>query len=355
MSDRVPRVSIGLPTYNRPELLSLVLEAFRRQTFSDFELIISDNASPDPEVKRLCERHAGEDARFRYVRQPENQGAEKNFWYVYDQARAPLFLWASDDDLWPPDFLERGVRALDAKPGASAWFCQVVNINSRGEVVREYPSFKRFQSTLLKPIDLMRFLWEAEIMGKANLIYSIFRRQALSEVIEMFRERPSSWGSDMNLVYGYLCRFKLIVDDQLVLQKRVTTEAVASVDNPRSEIYPRDERAVYFNNYSRAAAGTGYGLFTSCVLAARFSYDYVASGRAAWDYEHSQTRLDFVDWKQQKQRDFENMYRRWLARMARIRHLRKARTWAQWRGIFSRNFGRIRARLPGSWAGNDRR
>ncbi len=113
MSNRLPRVSIGLPTYNRPELLSLVLDCFRGQSFGDFELIISDNTSPSADVRRLCERYAAQDSRFRYVRQPLNQGAEKNFWFVYDQANAPLFMWASDDDLWPPDFLEKAVDALE--------------------------------------------------------------------------------------------------------------------------------------------------------------------------------------------------------------------------------------------------
>jgi glycosyltransferase involved in cell wall biosynthesis len=350
MNALVPRVSIGLPTYNRPELLSLVLEGFRRQTFGEFELIVSDNASPNPEVQRLCERYANLDQRFRYVRQPVNQGAERNFWFVYDHARAPLFLWAADDDLWPADFLEKGVAALEANPHASAWFCQVVNINTRGEVVRVYPSFKRFQSTRLKPVDLARFLWEPEIMGKANLIYSIFRREALSEVIEIFRERPSTWGSDMNLVYGYLCRFNLIVDDQLVLRKRVSTEIVDSVSSPRSQIYPREERAMYFENYRRAAAGSGYWLFTAAVLAARSAYDYSASGRAARDYDKWQLRLDFEEWR----RDFEEWCRRWTARMARIPHLRKTRTWAHLRGFFVRNFARIRARLPGLWARSNR-
>ena len=229
MKNSSPRVSIGLPTYNRPELLALVLECFRRQTFSDFELVISDNASPNSEVQKLCERYVQRDSRFRYIRQPVNQGAERNFWFVYDQACAPLFLWASDDDLWPVDFLEKGIAALDANPSASAWFCQIVNINIHGELARSYPSFKRFQSGAWKFIDLIRYLWEPEIMGKANLFYSIFRRQALSEVIDIFRERPSTWGSDMNLVYGFLCRSNLVVNDQVVLEKRVPAETVAPV------------------------------------------------------------------------------------------------------------------------------
>jgi glycosyltransferase involved in cell wall biosynthesis len=269
-----PKVSIGLPTYNRPELLALVLENFRKQTFSDFELIISDNASPDPRVRRLCEELAARDLRISYVRQPANQGAEANFWYVYDQARAPFFIWASDDDVWPTDFLEKGIAALDGTPGASAWFCQVVNINMNGDVVRKYPRFNRYKSTWLRSVDLARFLWEPEVMGKANLIYSVFRRETLRDMIGQFRGHPLSWGADMALVYGYLCRFNLMIDDQLVLKKRVSAQSVDEELYPRSQIYPWEERRAYFKSYRRAAAGSGYVAFTAAVLAARFAYDY---------------------------------------------------------------------------------
>lgn len=296
MTDTLPRVSIGLPTYNRPELLESVLESFRRQTFSDFELIVSDNASPDPRVSALCERYAAQDSRFRYVRQPVNRGVEENFWYVYDQARGTFFLWASDDDEWSVDFLERGVAALERNPRASAWFCQVVNINVHGRLVREYPSFNRFRSTRLRLLDLARFLWEPEIMGKANLIFSIFRRDTLRDVIAPFRGCPSSWGFDMNLMYGYLCRFNLLIDDKVALRKRVFSETIEAVSNPRWLIYPWEERPVYFENYRKAASGTRYLFWTVTILMVRFTYD-------RWFHE----RFSVQRW-----------FRRWLTRFYRI-------------------------------------
>lgn len=273
MSAQSPRVSIGLPTYDRPELLSQVIENFRRQTFTDFELLISDNASTNPAVVEMCERIASVDPRFRYVRQKANLGAAANFWYVYDEARAPLFLWASDDDVWPLDFLERGVAALGSNPAIAAWFCQVANINNRGELVREYPSFSRFHSTLTKPVDLARYLWEPEVMGKANLIYSIFRKKALHEVVDIIRSAPFSWGGDMNLVYGFLCRHRIAIDDRLTLHKRVPLDVIDEISTPRGLIYPWEERELYFENYRKVAAGTGYAAFTSAVLSLRFAYD----------------------------------------------------------------------------------
>jgi glycosyltransferase involved in cell wall biosynthesis len=279
----MPRISIGLPIYNRPELLALTLENLRTQTFQDFEVIISDNASPDPRVMKICEEMSALDARFRYIRQRMNLGASANFSLVYQEARAPFFMWAADDDLRPSDFIERGVEALELHSEASAWFCELVNINKNGDIVREIPSYKRFQSTEYKIADLTRFLWEPEIMGKANPIYGIFRREALAELIELFRDHLLDWGADANLMYGYLCRSNLLIDDSLIFQKRVPDESLEPVLNPRLHIYPPEERAIYFKNYRRAAAGTGYWPLTVAVLGVRSIYDYWGAGRARQD------------------------------------------------------------------------
>src|ERR1700721_2765949 len=122
-------------------------------------------------------------------------------------------------------------------------------------------------------------------MGKANLIYSIFRRATLTGTIDKFRVLPTCWGGDMNLFYGYLCRFNLLVDDRVFLQKRVPAKSIDPVLNPHQPIYPREQRVVYFRNYRRIAAGSGYWLWTAAGLAARSPYDYWYSGRATRDYE----------------------------------------------------------------------
>jgi glycosyltransferase involved in cell wall biosynthesis len=279
-ADSLPRVSIGLPTYNRPELLALVLENFRQQTFSDFEIIISDNASPDPRVRIVAEEFSRSDDRFVYIRQAQNQGMLANFWYVYDRARAPLFLWASDDDVWSPTFLEQGVAALDRNAAVSAWFGQLVNINPTGTVVRTYPSYQRFQPKRLKAADLVGYLWEPEIMGKANLFYSMFRREAVRETLERFRGVPdTTWGIDMIVAYGIMCRHNFVICDDVVMQKRIRTEFADDPAKPRKNIYPWEERRSYFGNYKIAAENSGYEVLTAVVLAARSAYDYWFSGQ----------------------------------------------------------------------------
>ncbi|HYE19895.1 MAG TPA: glycosyltransferase family 2 protein [Tepidisphaeraceae bacterium] len=114
---RVPRLSIGLPVYNGGALLRLAIDSVLAQTFTDFELVICDNASTDG-TEALCREYARRDKRVRYVRNPVNIGAAKNFNRTFELSRSPLFKWMSHDDVVLPTMVERCVEALDANPDA---------------------------------------------------------------------------------------------------------------------------------------------------------------------------------------------------------------------------------------------
>src|ERR1039458_3778786 len=73
-----PTVSIVLLTYNRPAALRTAIEDLLQQSYSDFELIICDNSSPDPETSAICRDAAARDSRVRYFRQPINIGQPAN-------------------------------------------------------------------------------------------------------------------------------------------------------------------------------------------------------------------------------------------------------------------------------------
>jgi glycosyltransferase involved in cell wall biosynthesis len=132
-----PRLSIGLPVYNGEPFLSEALDALLAQTFQDFELIISDNASSDSTAE-ICQEYARRDPRIRYVRQAVNIGAAGNHNAVITLSRGELFKWASDDDLYAPQLLERCVEVLDANPEvvlAHAWDAFIDETGATTEVV----------------------------------------------------------------------------------------------------------------------------------------------------------------------------------------------------------------------------
>ena len=115
MRKLTPIVSIGVPVYNGEKTLKGTLDSLLGQSFTDFELIISDNGSLD-RTGAICLEYARNDQRIRYVRQPANIGAALNFKFVFDQARAPYFMWAACDDVRSADFLEENTRFLEAHP-----------------------------------------------------------------------------------------------------------------------------------------------------------------------------------------------------------------------------------------------
>ena len=184
MTQTLPRVSIGMPVYNGAQYIREALDSLLGQTFTDFELIISDNASTD-DTQAICEEYAARDNRITYSRQSANIGAAANFQFVLDKAKAEIFMWAAHDDLWAGDYLERAVPLLDD-----------------GTVSFVFPSFcvasvrlgikKRFDERVLEFIESQKK--EARVLGfvslhhdshKCNLVYSLFRKNILQEAISI--------------------------------------------------------------------------------------------------------------------------------------------------------------------------
>lgn len=112
---QIPQVSIGMPVYNGEKFLREALESVCAQTFTDFELIISDNASTDS-TEAICREYAAKDKRIRYVRQPANFGAKANFEYVLDEALGTYFMWLGDDDWLDGNYISSCVNQLNFDP-----------------------------------------------------------------------------------------------------------------------------------------------------------------------------------------------------------------------------------------------
>jgi glycosyltransferase involved in cell wall biosynthesis len=95
-----PLVSIGIPTYNRPEGLRKTLENIVSQSYKNVEIIISDNCSTKAEVRIVLNEFKAKDSRIIIYEQPKNIGPAKNFGFVLDKARGDYYMWAADDDEW---------------------------------------------------------------------------------------------------------------------------------------------------------------------------------------------------------------------------------------------------------------
>jgi hypothetical protein len=135
---RTPRVTLGVPLYNAERYLEQCLDAVLAQEFTDFEVVVSDNASTDA-TWEICQRYAAADPRFRLYRNERNLGGHANFARVVELARGELFKWVAYDDVCLPGHLRACVAALDAAgPETVLAYPRTVLIDSNGAVLGPY-------------------------------------------------------------------------------------------------------------------------------------------------------------------------------------------------------------------------
>jgi glycosyltransferase involved in cell wall biosynthesis len=135
-----PRLSVGLPVYNSSTYVAESIEALLGQTFEDFELIISDNASTD-DTGEICRRYEKLDSRVRYFRQSRNVGLAPNHNFCVIKAKGELFKWGAGDDLYARDLIEKCVAALDENPQVVLAHSWTAMIDGNGDMFQanEYP------------------------------------------------------------------------------------------------------------------------------------------------------------------------------------------------------------------------
>jgi glycosyltransferase involved in cell wall biosynthesis len=108
----IPKVSIGMPVYNGEKYMRQAIDSVLAQTYTDFELVISNNNSTDG-TEAICKEYAEKDSRIKYIKQPVNIGAINNFNFLLQHARGTYFVWLCHDDYLDASFLEVIVQYLD--------------------------------------------------------------------------------------------------------------------------------------------------------------------------------------------------------------------------------------------------
>jgi glycosyltransferase involved in cell wall biosynthesis len=132
----IPRLTIGLPVYNGEKYLTSALDSILQQTFDDFELIISDNASTDA-TERICSQYSAHDPRVHYFRFDQNYGASRNFNRVVELAPpSEYFKWVAHDDIYQPNFVELCIATLDQDPSVVLAYSKTAEINADCEIIR---------------------------------------------------------------------------------------------------------------------------------------------------------------------------------------------------------------------------
>lgn len=218
MSAASPAITIGLPVYNGAKHLDQALAALSTQSFADFVVVISDNASDD-ETPAIIDAWRGRDPRFVYHRQARNIGAAANFAYVLEQATSPFFMFAAYDDWWSPNYIEALHQAITASPRSAMAVPTIVQTREDGAEWRRVP-FPELGS-----VRLMRIA-RALRCSQAGWYYGLFRTEELRPAYRRACDFGHVWAADHITMLPFLLADRLTGSREAVFNQRQTPLSV---------------------------------------------------------------------------------------------------------------------------------
>lgn len=190
MSDQ-PLVTIGLPVYNSETYLRQSLESLLAQTYTNFVLIISDNASTDGTAD-ICQSYARDDSRIKYSRNAENIGLPRNFNKIANLTETKYLKWSTSDDYWEPTFVAKAVAVMEHDPSIIVCYPKTTLIDNDGENPRPYED----NLHLMQDDPAERFREFYARIGLVNATLGLIRVSQLRKT----HLYPSYVGSDTSLL-----------------------------------------------------------------------------------------------------------------------------------------------------------
>jgi glycosyltransferase involved in cell wall biosynthesis len=241
----IPLVSIGMPIYNGEKYIKDALDSLLNQTFTNFELIISDNFSTDS-TSTICKEYASKDHRIQYFRQDKNIGPSKNFSFVLQKASGNFFMWASHDDTRDKDWLEILMSFISADDIGVMGI--PVTVDENNNVLKT-----TVLSTFMKGEVIKAFL-EPDTNSKAFYIYALYNRKILEKTRIRFFLEDDTFAGDQAIIVHLVQYGNLRYVGLTSLFYRQHSESVSAKDNKgwlraRQLAYHFFPITIYANNY----------------------------------------------------------------------------------------------------------
>ena len=170
----MPAITVGLPVFNGQDLIQVAVNSMLGQSFTDFELVICDNASSD-ETENICRELADLDNRVKYFRNESNIGAAANFRRVVNLASGKYFKWLGVDDFCDSSYLERTKEILDTRLDVSNCCSKVFIVDEKGQKLRKYDDAQHLDDDAPSK----RFIQFLAQDSWVNSVYGLMRTQTL--------------------------------------------------------------------------------------------------------------------------------------------------------------------------------
>jgi glycosyltransferase involved in cell wall biosynthesis len=234
-----PAVTIGMPVYNGARYIELALDSILNQTYRNFELIISDNASTDA-TEEICRRYAANDDRIRYYRNERNLGAAANYNRVIHLARGRYFRHAAHDDILAPTNIERCAAVLEEWPDVALSYPRMIMIDAAGNEIET----REHSLELEDPRPSARFAkyaYQCDEGSMCDPVFGLFRTSALRETALL----GAYIAADMILLGEIALRGRIVEIPEYLFFERYHAEG-SVLSNPSL-----DDRAAWFDLNSR--------------------------------------------------------------------------------------------------------
>jgi glycosyltransferase involved in cell wall biosynthesis len=271
-----PKLSVIVPTYNRPSLLRVTLDSVLAQELDDFRLIVLDNASTDdtPEVVR---GYMSRDSRVSCIRNPRNIGMIRNLNRAFAINRSQYVTVFHDDDVMLPGFLATVVRTLDEHPTAGFVVVEPQTIDETGAVTSQ-PDFSGIPTGKMSGLDLLELAVSGRYLGMFPP--AVVLRASAIEGSGPFDSPHTKCQVDINFYNRILAKHDVVLIPKVLVQYRMHGGSAT------------------FSMQGEAAVTGWYG-------------------------ENSE-RLDAATLLLESERAADPKYRAWLAERIRDLHLRKS-------------------------------
>jgi GT2 family glycosyltransferase len=210
------KMSIGLPVYNGERFLPETLDSLLAQTFAEFELLISDNASTD-RTEEICRSYSAQDARIRYFRNESNVGVYKNFNQVFLRSSGEYFKWASADDVCGRELLAQCLQILESNSTAVLAYPKTRFIDEAGQPLAIVDQSWNLQSDLAQA----RFRYVIYAGHWTNVVFGVIRTKVLAKT----RLFPIYNSGDYRLLGELSLAGKFIETTDCLLSRRIHQQA----------------------------------------------------------------------------------------------------------------------------------
>ena len=232
-----PRLVIGLPVYNGENYLEKAIASILSQSFTDFQLLIGDNASTDA-TESICRHYLEQDSRIRYHRHPKNIGAAPNFNFVFQPGNAPYFKWAAHDDLLEPDYLRQCIDILDRDSTLAVAHCPAFEIDESDRKTRTYDDINLTLNAAHPQERFWRLLWTEHFTE----VFGVMRSQTIAST----KLHGSYVGSDRNFLTEILLRGNIGYGKERLFCRREHPESyIAALTNNTERLQWFDPLANY--------------------------------------------------------------------------------------------------------------